>query len=162
MLFGGVIISLYLDYKFFKNLISNLYLHIITLILGIPLLYFVLLVSRNTGRFLARMGRVGNIPRMETNKLVTIGIYSCMRHPMHFGLLFFPLSIALILGSPSFILIVSPLEMLFMIFMIKFFEEPEAIKKFGEAYLEYKSRVPMFNLHPSCIHRLIKDFRNKK
>ncbi len=162
MLFGGVIISLYLDYKFFKNLISNLYLHIITLILGIPLVYFVLLVSRNTGRFLARMGRVGNIPRMETNKLVTIGIYSCMRHPMHFGLLFFPLSIALILGSPSFILIVSPLEMLFMIFMIKFFEEPEAIKKFGEAYLEYKSKVPMFNLHPSCIYRLIKDFRNKK
>lgn len=81
---------------------------------------------------------------------------------MHFGLLFFPLSIALIIGSPSFILIVSPLEMLFMILMIKFFEEPEAIRKFGGTYIEYKSRVPMFNLHPSCIYRLIKGFRNRK
>ncbi|HEC89839.1 MAG TPA: isoprenylcysteine carboxylmethyltransferase family protein [Thermoplasmatales archaeon] len=162
MLFGGAIIGLYLDYRFFRNFILNLYFHIMTLLIGIPLMYFVLLVSRNTGRFLSKMGRVGDIPRLDTNKLVTTGMYSCMRHPMHFGLLFFPLSIALIIGSPSFILIVSPLEMLFMIFMIKFFEEPEAIKKFGEAYVEYKSKVPMFNLHPSCISRLIKGFKNRR
>jgi len=31
-------------------------------------------------------------PRLETNKLVSTGVYDCMRHPMHFGLLFFPWS----------------------------------------------------------------------
>ncbi|MCD6468548.1 MAG: isoprenylcysteine carboxylmethyltransferase family protein [Thermoplasmata archaeon] len=144
-----------MDYKLFRVLITNPYFHLLTLVFGVPLLYFVLLVSRNTGRFLARMGRVGDLPHMDTNRLVTHGVYSCMRHPMHFGLLFFPLSVALIIGSPFFILIVSPLEMLFMILMIKFFEEPEVIKKFGKEYINYKSKVPMFNLHLSCIYRLI-------
>ena len=155
MLFGGGIFSIWMDYRLFSFIFSNIYFHLLTMVLGIPLLYFVLLVSRNTGRFLARMGRVGDIPRMETNRLVTSGMYGCMRHPMHFGLLFFPLSIALIIGSPFFILIISPLEIVFMILMLKFFEEPEAIKKFGEEYIDYKSKVPMFNLRLSCILHLI-------
>jgi len=78
-----------------------------------------------------------------------------MRHPMHFGLLFFPWSLALILGSPAFIAIVAPLEMLFMIVMIKLVEEPEALRKFGQAYQEYRARVPMFNLRPPCLRQLL-------
>ena len=94
------------------------------------------------------------MPRFETNRLVTTGYYACMRHPMHFGLLFFPLSVALILGSVSFILFIAPVEMVFMIAMIKFFEEPEAIRKFGQEYLDYKNRVPMFSLKWNCLKPL--------
>lgn len=156
MLLGGGTFGIYMDHMHLRSLFYNPFFHIVTLLLGIPLLYFVLLVSRNTGRFLAKTGRDGNIPRMETNKLVTSSMYGCMRHPMHFGLLFFPLSIALIIGSPSFILVISPSEMLFILTMIKLVEEPEAMEKFGDDYIKYKSRVPMFNLRLSCIRRLFR------
>ncbi len=155
MLGGGLALGLFLDARWFPALRRNLVFHGVTLVLGMALLWFVLTVSRNTGRFLARLGREGDIPRMETNKLVTEGMYGCMRHPMHFGLLFFPLSVALIVGSPTFIFIIAPLEMLFMVGMIKAFEEPEAIRKFGDAYREYMRRVPMFNLRPDCLKKLL-------
>jgi protein-S-isoprenylcysteine O-methyltransferase Ste14 len=74
---------------------------------------------------------------------------------MHLGLLFFPWSVALILGSPTFILVIAPLEMLFMLVLIKFVEEPEAIRKFGDAYRDYQKQVPMFNLHPTCWRQLL-------
>ena len=125
------------------------------MLVGGPLLWLVMRISRNTGRLLARLGREGDLPRLETNKLVTEGIYATMRHPMHFGLLFFPLAIALTLGSPSFILIIAPLEMLLMIAMIKLIEEPEAIRKFGDAYRDYQKRVPMFSLRPESLRQLL-------
>jgi len=78
-----------------------------------------------------------------------------MRHLMHLGLFLFPLSLALLIGSPSFILVIVPLEALFMLAMIKLMEEPEAIAKFGKAYREYQQRVPMFNLRPDCPRLLL-------
>ncbi len=112
-------------------------------------------MSRNSGRTLARYGREGDIPRLETNKLATDGLYSIMRHPMHLGLLFFPLSIALIVGSPSFTFIIAPLEMVMMMVMIKTMEEPEAIAKFGDKYREYMQKVPIFCISVKCIKKLL-------
>ena len=156
-LVGGSILGIWLDLQWFRALFLNPFWHLFTLIGGIFLLRFVLRVSRNTGRFLARLGRDGDIPRMETNKIVTEGMYGCMRHPMHFGLLFFPWSIALLIGSPSFILIIAPLEMLLIILLVKVVEEPEAIRKFGDAYREYMKQVPMFSLKDDCIKLLLEE-----
>ena len=157
MLVGGGTLSIWLDLNWFPGLFANLIFHIATLVPGLLLLYLVMRVSRNTGRLLARMGREGDIPRMKTNKLVTSGVYSCMRHPMHLGLLFFPWAMALVLGSPTFIMVIAPLEILFMLVMIKFGEEPEAIRKFGDAYREYQKQVPMFNLRSDCWRQLLND-----
>ncbi|MCD6388251.1 MAG: isoprenylcysteine carboxylmethyltransferase family protein [Desulfobulbaceae bacterium] len=154
MLVGGSVLGFWLDLRFFQPFLYSPLFHILSLLPGIILLRLVLQASRNTGRFLARAGREGNIPHFETNRLVTAGYYACMRHPMHFGLLFFPLSIALILGSVSFILFIAPAEMVFMIGMIKFIEEPQAIRKFGQEYSVYKSRVPMFSLKWTCMKSL--------
>jgi len=154
MLFGGAVVGVFLDFRWFPRLWHSLRFHVITFVLGAVLLRLVIVVSRNTGRFLARMGREGDIPRMATNKLVCEGMYGCMRHPMHLGLLFFPWAVALLVGSPTFVFVIAPLEMLFMVVMIKAFEEPEAIRKFGDAYREYMRRVPMFNLRPACLRRL--------
>ncbi|MEA3307946.1 MAG: isoprenylcysteine carboxylmethyltransferase family protein [Chloroflexota bacterium] len=154
MLFGGSALSLWWDWRWAHSLLVSPLFHLATLAAGIFLLRWVLQVSRHTGRLLARQGREGDIPRMETNRLVTTGVYACMRHPMHLGLLFFPWAVALILGSPFFIGVSAPLEMLFMLAMIKFVEEPEAIRKFGAAYREYQQQVPMFNFHLSCLRQL--------
>ncbi len=156
MLLGGGFLGVYLDLKWFPSLFGNFYFHIATVVPGLILLRLVLLVSKNTGRFLARNGREGKIPRMETNKLVTTGMYGCMRHPMHLGLLFFPLAFALIIGSVSFIIIIVPFEVISMLILIKLVEEREAISKFGEDYIEYMKRVPMFNFSPGCLKLLFK------
>lgn len=155
MLVGGAALGLWLDSRWFPQLLTSLPFHVASLALGLLLLWFVMRVSRNTGRTLARYGREGDLPRMETNVLVTEGVYGCMRHPMHFGLLFFPLTAALLLGSPTFILLLAPLEMAIIVALIKLVEEPEAIAKFGDAYRAYMTRVPMFNLRPSCLRKLL-------
>jgi protein-S-isoprenylcysteine O-methyltransferase Ste14 len=79
-----------------------------------------------------------------------------MRHPMHLGLLLFPLSFAFLIGSPSFILLVAPAEIIFMLVMIKFVEEPETIKKFGKDYFEYKNQLPWFCFKTDCLKALLK------
>ncbi len=156
MMFGGAALGLWLDVRHFHDLLMSPWFHVITFVPGILLLRAVLMVSRNTGRLLAREGREGDLPRMQTNKLVTTGPYGCMRHPMHLGLMFFPLSLAFIIGSPSFIVIIAPLEMIFMVIMIRLVEEPEAIKKFGSAYREYMQHVPMFSFRLRCLNQLLK------
>jgi protein-S-isoprenylcysteine O-methyltransferase Ste14 len=156
MLFGGAAGGFYLDSLLFKGIHENLILHIVSFIIGLLLALMVVRVSKNTGRTLARYGRKGELKRMETNVLVKQGIYKYMRHPMHLGLFFFPLSIAFLVGSPSFILIIVPLEIGLMLILIKLFEEPEAIEKFGDEYLEYKKQVPGFCLKIHCLKALFK------
>ena len=151
MLGGGTWGGLVLDSKLFSHLYGNLWMHLVGFFIGIGVLKLVMTVSRNTGRTLARYGREGELPRMETNRLVTEGAYRYMRHPMHLGLLLFPFAFAFLAGSPSFVLIIAPLEAVFMLFMIKWVEEPEAIRKFGDAYLDYQKKTPWFCLKPSCL-----------
>lgn len=154
-LIGGGIAGIISDLRFFPVITRSTIFHIFSFVCGFFLLSLILRASRNTGRFLARNGRVGDLPRMDTNRLVTSGIYSCMRHPMHLGLLFFPLSVALLLGSVTFILFIAPSEMIFMLIMIKFVEEPEAIKKFGNGYKNYMKKVPFFSFKISCVAMLL-------
>ena len=155
---GGGALGLWLDMRWAwaRTLFLNPWWHLVTLVLGALLLWGVLRVSRYTGRLLARMGREGDdVPRMDTNKLVITDIYACMRHPMHLGLMFFPLSIALILGSPSFIFLLAPLEMLIIVILIKLVEEREALAKFGNDYRAYMRTTPMFTLRPDCIRKML-------
>ncbi len=156
-LIGGAILSIHFDKIYFYDWFKSTKFHVATLIPGYFLLKMILKASRNTGRYLAKYGREGGIPRLETNRLVTTGVYGCMRHPMHFGLWFFPLAFALLVGSPTFILIVAPLEMLLMLLMIKLIEEPQAVKKYGQAYEKYKKEVPFFSFKTTCLKKLLKE-----
>ncbi len=154
MIVGGGIVSVYTDLIYFPSLFSNIIWHVASFFIGVALIKSVMTISRNTGKTLARYGRKGEVKRMETNVLVKKGVYLYMRHPMHLGLLFFPLSFAFILGSPTFILFVAPFEALFMIIMIKLMEEPEAIKKFGKDYIDYMKTTPGFCFRKECIKAL--------
>lgn len=154
LLFGGGVLAVWLDARWFPGLFSNLYFHIITFVVGFFVFRLVIRASRNTGKLLARLGREGTVPRLETNKLVTTDIYFCMRHPMYLGLLFFPLAFALILGSPTFILMIAPAEAVAIILLVKLVEEPQAVRKFGPAYEDYMRDVPFFSLKRECLKRL--------
>lgn len=157
MIFGGGAAGLYLDSSLFVGIRANIPFHIVSFVAGALLLLLVIRISRNTGRTLAKYGRHGNVNKMETNLLVRSGAYKFMRHPMHLGLLFFPLSFALLIGSPSFVLLIAPAEIVLMLLMIKFLEEPEAIRKFGKEYIEYKKGLPWFCFKKECLKELLKD-----
>ncbi len=150
IILGGILSSLYLDYNII-HIHVNLVWHIILFVIGFLLLRIILYTSAYTGRVLKKLGKKGKVPKFETNRLIKEDIYSCMRHPMHLGLLLLPESVGFMMGSPSFILIVGPIIMVLMIMMIKLFEEKEAERKFGEEYRKYKKEVPMFSLSPHCL-----------
>ena len=153
MLIGGAWYSVASDYD--NPLFRSFYFHICCAAVGFIILVFAFRAASNGGKELSR-GRVGDIPRLETNRLVSSGIYSCMRHPMLFGLTLLPLGWALLLGSPTYILYVAPMEMLFIVIMVIVFEEMEVEKKFPTAYDEYRKKVPMISLRLECLKLLFK------
>lgn len=151
MLLGGALYSIMKDWD--TPLFGNLLFHGISAVFGILVLSLAFRAAANGGRELAG-GRIGDIPRLETNRLVTSGLYGCMRHPMLFGLTLLPLGWALLLGSPTFIVLIAPLEMLFIILMVIIFEEMEVSRKFGEAYDVYCQKVPMVSFNFKCLKML--------
>ena len=143
LLVGGAVFSIRNDLQHFPELFGKLSFHLFSLPLGLVLLCLAFRAAAAGGRELARRGREGDLPRLETNRLVTSGIYRCTRHPMLFGLMLLPLGVALLLGSPTFIFFVAPAEALFILLMILTLEEQEAIRKFGDAYREYRRQTPL-------------------
>ncbi len=156
LLIGGSIGGIFLDLALFPKVINSLLFHIISFVIGIVLFYIVITISKNTGRTLAKYGREGDLPRLETNKLVKNGVYAYMRHPMHLGLILFPFAVAFLVGSLSFILIISPLEAVLILLLIKLVEEPEARQKFGKEYELYEKNTPAFCFKARCIRMLFK------
>jgi len=159
MLLGGAVLAINID-KNSPLFLSPLF-HIISALLGLIIIRLSFRAAANGGRELTK-GRVGDIPRLETNRLVTTGIYSCMRHPMLYGLTLLPIGWALLLGSPTFITIIAPLEILFIIFMVSVFEEKEVKKKFPDEHEAYKQKVPLISFKRSCLVRLFKKRLSKR
>jgi len=84
------------------------------------------------------------IPFNPPPKLITTGLYAYVRNPMILGLFIFMLGLGILFGSLSLIFIFTPLFIAINVFYLKAIEEKEMEKKFGNAYLEYKKKVPMF------------------
>ncbi|RUA24050.1 MAG: isoprenylcysteine carboxylmethyltransferase family protein [Bacteroidetes bacterium] len=158
-IFGGLFLSIFLDQHLlhflqFEKDIWNKFVFI----LGVLLFVSVFNIAGNVGRTLAKYGRKSkDLERLQTDQLVTKGVYSMMRHPMNQGLIMMPLAIALMGVSPSFIFIIAPIEMLAMYIMIRTIEEPETRKKFGKDYDEYCARTPRFCFKWKCIKALLKN-----
>lgn len=111
------------------------------------------LTLRTSGRMLKMFGQPEEWG--WTTKLVTHGIYSCVRHPHHFGIGLFVTSLGLLLGGLfTFLLLAATIWASILLFLIKV-EEPEALEKFGEEYEEYRRRVPMILPNPACLLREI-------
>ena len=118
---------------------------------GLLLLLVVLRGAAVTGRYLAVYGRSGpHVPRGEPDRLVTVGPYSCMRHPMHLFLSLFPVSVALLLASPASLL-VAVAETVMVLVLAVTVDERESLSRFGEEYRRYRERVPAFNPSPRCL-----------
>jgi protein-S-isoprenylcysteine O-methyltransferase Ste14 len=84
------------------------------------------------------------VPLNPPQELVTTGLYAYVRNPMVSGWLSGMFSLGVLLGSISLAFIFTPLFTILNVLYIKAIEERELEKKFGEEYLRYKEKVPMF------------------
>jgi len=76
-----------------------------------------------------------------TDRVVTSGPYSLVRHPQYLGAILAHLG-GSILVSASYALLFAPLYVL-ITYAISWKEERELCRELGQAYLDYRERVPM-------------------
>jgi len=84
------------------------------------------------------------VPLNPPQQLVTTGLYAYVRNPMVSGWLSGMFGLGVLLGSISLTFIFTPLFAILNLIYLKAIEEKEMEKKFGEEYLRYKGKVPMF------------------
>jgi protein-S-isoprenylcysteine O-methyltransferase Ste14 len=80
---------------------------------------------------------------MQTTQLVDTGIYGIVRHPQYLAGII--LSIALALIAPHWIVIGLGAIAIVINVLNTFEEERGCIEKFGDAYRDYRDRVPRLN-----------------
>lgn len=78
-----------------------------------------------------------------TRELVTGGPYARTRNPMVFGYFFVLLAVAAYFGSAGMLVGIAVVAAIGWA-QIAYFEEPRLERRFGEAYREYRRRVPRF------------------
>jgi len=149
MLLGGGWYGLMKDQE--SDMLLSPGIHLFWVLLGAGVILLAFRAAANGGKELKKGRTQKRTPRLETDTLVTTGIYRCMRHPMLFGLTLLPLGWGLILASPTFVYFIAPVEMLFIIAMVTIFEEWEARQKFPQAYEAYAKEVPMVSFKRACL-----------
>ena len=117
---------------------------------GIIILAWAFTIHVIAGRTLKRLGHSQGHASIWPDRLVTVGIYSCMRHPQHLAFALIPVGIALVLASPI-AMISSAWGILAAFLFVLVIEEPEYLKRFGMTYYEYMGKTPSFSLKPSCV-----------
>ena len=113
-------------------------LSIVLLVIGVPMVIWTII------RFLRIRGTP--IPFNPPPVLVANGLYRIVRNPMHLGWTILLLGLAVLMQSFTLLIIFIPLFLIVHIVYLKFVEEKELEKKFGQAYIDYKRQVPMFIL----------------
>jgi protein-S-isoprenylcysteine O-methyltransferase Ste14 len=78
----------------------------------------------------------------RTEKIITKGVYSIIRHPQYFGGLLAHIGVCFLLSAWCS-LIITPL-IIFLVYLVSKKEEEELIREFGKEYIEYMKEVPMF------------------
>ena len=114
----------------------RLLIGIILLVIGVPMvLWTITLLLKTKGT---------PIPFNPPPTLVLTGLYRVVRNPMHIGWTNVLIGLAILMQSFTLLVIFMPLFITIHIVYLKFVEEKELEKKFGQAYLDYRQRVPMF------------------
>ena len=78
----------------------------------------------------------------RTERIVTTGVYSIVRHPQYFGGLLAHVGVSFLL-SAWYSLLVTPLIVV-LVYLVSKKEEEELIREFGKEYKDYAKKVPMF------------------
>jgi len=109
---------------------------VVFLLPGVPM------VAWSVTRFLRTRGTP--IPFNPPPVFVTDGLYKFVRNPMHLGWTLVLIGAGFLMSSFTLLVVFLPVFVAAHLLYIKLVEEKELEQKFGQAYLDYKKRVPMF------------------
>ncbi len=84
------------------------------------------------------------VPVNPPQELIVRGPYAWVRNPMLTGVFGMLFGVGLLLHSAGIALIWTPAYVLVQLAELKWVEEPELARRFGSAYAEYRTQVPMF------------------
>ena len=115
----------------------------LSILLSVPVLLAGLLICLWTVLLFFR-AKGTPVPINPPPKLVTTGPYAYCRNPMLTGVFLLLFGLAIWSGSISLFFIFTPLYISLHVVELKTIEEPELARRFGNEYLEYKKRTPMF------------------
>jgi len=90
----------------------------------------------------------------QENRLVTDGLYGVVRHPQYTGLFIALFGEGVVHWPTVFSITVFPVIVVVYVWLARR-EERHVIEEFGDAYLEYRRRVPMFFPSPGRWKQLI-------
>ena len=118
--------------------------------LGLLLFFYMILLTAVAGRTLRYFAHQENRKTFWPDKFTAIGIYGCMRHPMHLGLALLPVAIALMWGSIPVIL-TAGWSVAATFWFVLTIEEKETLQYFDNEYSSYMQHTPAFTLSPKCL-----------
>jgi len=84
------------------------------------------------------------VPFNPPPTVVKTGPYHYSRNPMLTGVFVFLFGAGFGVGSFSLVIFFTPLFVLINVWELKEIEEPELVKRFGDEFIEYRRRTPMF------------------
>jgi protein-S-isoprenylcysteine O-methyltransferase Ste14 len=117
---------------------------------GVVLAHFPL---KRTGKLLKLLGESKEWGC--TSRLVTTGVYQCVRHPHHLGVGIFMTSLGLLIGHPWSFLIITVIQWMWILGFLFLVEERELVEKFRAEYKVYRQQVPMLLPKPLCVLRVL-------
>jgi protein-S-isoprenylcysteine O-methyltransferase Ste14 len=141
---GGIVADIIMQTKPFPLPVRFLGL------VGIVLAHFPL---KRTGKLLKLLGESKEWGC--TNRLVTIDLYQCVRHPHHIGVGIFMTSLGLLIGYPWSFMIITIIQWSWILAFLFLVEERELVGKFGAEYIAYRQQVPMLIPKPLCFLRVL-------
>lgn len=97
----------------------------------------------------------------QTITLVQTGIFSLVRHPSVIGKLLGIIGLAVVMRSPSFLLVIVPLLMLYSYATTRLIQERLCRQHLGQAYDDYCRRVPMYLPRLSQVRALMRERRGR-
>ena len=116
------------------------------LVLGFGVFFFGLMVGIRATQLIYKKG--GGLPwgeakkEVQTERLVTEGLYAYTRNPMVLGYSLLPFGMGLMFQSLGMTLSMSPIVLFVNVAIIKLWEEPNLKIRFGKKYEEYRERTP--------------------
>lgn len=84
------------------------------------------------------------VPFNPPPEVVDSGPYRYARNPMLTGVFILLFGLGLAVDSLSLVAVFTPLFILANVWELKAIEEPELVRRFGDAYEDYRRRTPMF------------------
>ena len=84
------------------------------------------------------------VPFNPPPTVVKSGPYRYARNPMLTGVFLFLFGLGLGIDSFSLVFFFTPLYVVVNVWELKEIEEPELVKRFGDEFIEYRLRTPMF------------------